>query len=362
MKIRCILFKIFILFLLSGPCSPSQAYGQAYHELKREVSKILYLDAQVDFKQSPALIIGIYNKGQTYNFSFAAEGADTLSSDQLFGIGEVGHLFIALLCHQLENLEKISLEESIISIDTTVQWLKNFTLNDLINHSAAFPPLPNNLATDWESYSSEDLSKWMIKGRPQIDPDLDYQFSNLHYVLLQTYLEQSSGQSLDSLLINLKDKGLILSHTQTYDGQQTLNQGLGKNGRTVSPIPPKVYNGAKGMISNLEDLMIFIDWMIKDYQANSGSSYWEAQRPINAPKKKRDLYAGQGWHIIKFKKFPAIFLHTGTAYGHRAYIAMVPETQTGVVVLSNSPHGLNGFGFSVLRMLNNNWKIRKKSR
>ena len=118
MKIRCISLKIFIVLLLSGPCYLIQAYGQAYHELKREVSKILYLDAQIDFEQTPALIIGIYNKGQTYNFSFAAEGADTLSADQLFGIGELGHLFIALICHQLENLERISLAESIIAVDS----------------------------------------------------------------------------------------------------------------------------------------------------------------------------------------------------------------------------------------------------
>jgi CubicO group peptidase (beta-lactamase class C family) len=75
----------------------------------------------------------------------------------------------------------------------------------------------------------------------------------------------------------------------------------------------------------------------------------------------RNTWAAMGWHVLRHRKRPDIVTHTGSTAGHRATIAFVKETKTGVVILSNSPFGHNGLEFSILRMLNDDWK-RKAER
>jgi len=41
-------------------------------------------------------------------------------------------------------------------------------------------------------------------------------------------------------------------------------------------------------------------------------------------------------------------------------MGFVSESETGVVILANSPHSMNGLGLLILRMINNNWKRPKK--
>ena len=66
---------------------------------------------------------------------------------------------------------------------------------------------------------------------------------------------------------------------------------------------------------------------------------------------------GIGWHIVRPKKrYYNIISHRGTGVGHQVYVAFIPETQTGIVVLSNSRNSLEGLGFYLLKMVNNNWK------
>ncbi|MCB0684024.1 MAG: hypothetical protein KDC32_24430, partial [Saprospiraceae bacterium] len=60
----------------------------------------------------------------------------------------------------------------------------------------------------------------------------------------------------------------------------------------------------------------------------------------------------------RLKKYYPVWLHTGATSGCRAYVALVPQTRTGVIVLSNSPYGLGGLGWQLLRMLNHDWKKR----
>jgi CubicO group peptidase (beta-lactamase class C family) len=65
---------------------------------------------------------------------------------------------------------------------------------------------------------------------------------------------------------------------------------------------------------------------------------------------------GKAWHVIKENKHTNICLATGTTAGHSAFVAFVPETRTGVVILTNSRLIAGKMGLAVLRILNENWK------
>ncbi|MCB0642370.1 MAG: beta-lactamase family protein [Phaeodactylibacter sp.] len=356
---RSIYSCIFLWVVGAGPL----LQAQSYEDLKAEIQKILYLDAAVDFVQTPGLIIGGWHEGQQFQYSFGytdTEQSDTLKGESLFCIGEVSQLFTALLAHQLERAGQIGLKDSLVQVSIKKSSLNQLIISDLINHKAALPTLPNNQADGPEAYTSKDLEQWFQSGDCASDPDLDYRFSNLHYALLQYELEARTDNPLQQLFEQHLFTEIKLPDTRVFSGAEALSQGYSQAGIVVDPKPFQAYQGAKGMISTMDDLLQFSRWLLDNYGNAAWSPYWAKNQLKAGPQIKKRLYAGQGWHIFDIRKFPAIWLHTGTANGHRAFIGIVPETQTAVVVLSNSPHGLNGFGFLVLRMLNNNWKLKAK--
>ena len=108
---------------------------------------------------------------------------------------------------------------------------------------------------------------------------------------------------------------------------------------------------ALGMKSCAADLLEFT----KNNMAE-GSPFGTIHLPRHPSGIQKNTWAAMGWHVLRHRKRPDIVTHTGSTAGHRATIAFVKETKTGVVILSNSPFGHNGLEFSILRMLNKDWK------
>jgi hypothetical protein len=69
-------------------------------------------------------------------------------------------------------------------------------------------------------------------------------------------------------------------------------------------------------------------------------------------------YIAGGWHIVKSKKWYNVLTHSGMSSGHHAYISIVPETRTGVIILANSVIGTEDLSFLILKMINHSWKRR----
>ena len=67
------------------------------------------------------------------------------------------------------------------------------------------------------------------------------------------------------------------------------------------------------------------------------------------------LSVATGWHLINMNQFN-IVTHSGKTSGHSAFVGMVRETKTAVIVLANSSLGTEDLGMQILRMINFNWK------
>ena len=74
------------------------------------------------------------------------------------------------------------------------------------------------------------------------------------------------------------------------------------------------------------------------------------------PSYNEKLFYSSGWHGIKINKKTKALINNGNTSGHSAFIGMVPENRTAVVVLSNSAFGTKDLGLLILRMINYNWK------
>lgn len=67
------------------------------------------------------------------------------------------------------------------------------------------------------------------------------------------------------------------------------------------------------------------------------------------------LSVSMGWHNINKNHFN-IVMHTGMTSGHSAFVGMVRETKTAVVIFANSSLGTQDLGLQILRLINYNWK------
>ena len=70
-------------------------------------------------------------------------------------------------------------------------------------------------------------------------------------------------------------------------------------------------------------------------------SMLEVRRPTANP----NLEIALAWHMLKGDGSEMIW-HNGGTGGYRSYLALLPEADVGVVILSNSAHSVDALGLA----------------
>jgi beta-lactamase class C len=129
--------------------------------------------------------------------------------------------------------------------------------------------------------------------------------------------------------------------------------GYDRAKRTTKPWSFTSFKASESLKSTNEDMCKFIKANLSISNTNLDSLFSNNFESKNISFNDR-LFISMGWHIIKAKDLN-IITHTGKTSGHTTFIGFVRETNTGVVVSSNSAFGSEDLGMLVLRMLNFNW-------
>ncbi|MBR9920881.1 MAG: beta-lactamase family protein [Bacteroidetes bacterium] len=342
------IFRIVLFVCLSANASLLQAQDGAL--LRKEVDKLVYLDAQIKFERTPVFLMGVIWQDSTFFLGYSSEENDSIpipGPESLFEIGEVSQLFLAELALQLLDPE--------MSIGDPLSLDSDLTVDQLLSHHSGIPRfLPHfgdkekSTNDPFANLTYEDVTDWLDNSA--FDEKPGYLFSSLNYVLLARLLEANQELSYDSLLRQRLLDPLNLSDTGFDFADSLLVPGLDKGQQPAAPWSISDMSPAQGLKSSAGDLCQFIRYLMEN---NRFESLEAIQKPTGIRKNTRISY---GWHVLRQKRYYPIFLHSGATSGYRCYVAVVPETETAVVVLSNSVYGLGGIGFLTLRMLNNYWK------
>lgn len=344
--------SLLLLFLVSALL----LNAQDYQSLKKEIDKLVYLDAQIDFERSPAFIVGVIWGDSTFYFSYGSILADSVllpEKHHQFEIGEVSQLFAAELYFQMASSKQLDSEAAIDHYfeESTAQ----FPVAGLLNHTSGiskflpnFGDLETNTQDPYESVNSDQLID-LLKSDIPLQSGA-YQFSNLNYGLLGLILEQESNMAYSDLLNYSIIEPLGLQQTSIEPIDSLLITGYDKAHRATDPWKSSALSPALGLKSSVQDLCKFLRFQLE----TDRHSFLE-EKAIETGIRK-NTFASWGWHLLQQKRYYPIFVQSGATSGYRAYIAVVPQTKTAVVVLSNSAYGLGGIGFMTLRMLNNYWK------
>ncbi len=344
--------------------------------VKAMIDKLFRYEVEIDFKQTPAMTIGVIMEDSSYTFHYGTlaltEKSPAPNDKTEFEIGSVTKVFTATLLAQAIIEGKIKLTDTVEKHLPAGYKLPEFNkmpirFLDLATHTAGLPKFPYNIGNKedglnnlYKNYTDDDERQFLATYRLRNAPFEKYSYSHLGYdILAQALVNIYKSDSYESLLQEKICKPLNLSDTRiNLDSMQKLRlpKGYSMIGQPVAPWEFHSFEGSLGLKSTVTDLLKWIRFQFDT------PSEWHAQLALTRTEQhkadKEGIMSALGWHSVKIiKKFPNVIVHSGATDGFRCYTAFVPETRTAVIILSNSERPLNGLGGLILQMLNYNWKI-----
>jgi CubicO group peptidase (beta-lactamase class C family) len=352
-------------------------YGFAFaqnRKLEKQVSK--YIEYEINMYENTGIIVGIIDGDSVYVYSFGEkekEKKEKLTDSTMFDIGSMTKVFTASLLQILVDEGKIDYEKTLVDyLDKTTlnPSLHNITIQQLATHTSGLPRLPTNFSEQdkdpnnpFAHYRKEDFDLFL--NDYNLFTSSTYLYSHVNYALIERVIESVENKTFETVMNEKMLQPLGLNNT-TYEltklQHNRLSPGYLLTGETAPETLFNSFYGAVGLKSEMNDLIKFVQYNLKVGEEGSdleSSLFKTHEFQVNTGIKKY-IDTGIGWHIVRPKrKFYNVISHRGTSVGHQAYIAFVPETKTGVIVLANSRNSLEGFGYFMLKMINNNWKRKK---
>lgn len=347
---------------------PGLAQGQVRDHFEREIGKIIAFDAEIDFERTPGLVVGLVWEDSSFLFPYGVaslEDSSLISGDLGFELGELTQVFTAALVVKLSKKGIVDLDAPVsemLGLDAIDANAGQITLRQCLNHTSGLPRFPPDFGElehspedPYANYSKDHLLEFFRGIEMPSPPPRPYAFSNINYALLEIALEKALRKPFSE---TIKDELLLpleLSQTGIQIDSLRFAQGYSQSGKPAPLLNPASHQAAFGLKSTPGDLLRWMHFLLHP------SPEWAAvfselyALPVPTGIRKNTL-AGYGWHIFYPKKKVRVLVHTGSTGGYMAYMAIVPETKTGVFVLANSPYGVRGLGLLVLGMLNNGFK------
>ncbi|MEO1518652.1 MAG: serine hydrolase domain-containing protein [Bacteroidota bacterium] len=351
-----------------------QARAQDRQQLQKEIEKIIYYDTNIQLEKNPGYVIGVIIGDSTYVYSYGSVTKDSVQlpdEHTLFEIGGMTKVFTAALVDQLVG-------EGLLQYDSTLNHYlpaayrnpdcASITLRQLVHHSSGLPRMPLEFGSlekednnPYAHYSKRNLLDFYkdYLGPTGVD---QYLYSNLGYALLEQAIEQTTQKEFERVLqakilqpLGLRETAVALS----ADQKLRLARGYANSGKPTQPWVFPSFAASEGLKSSVADLLIFLRANLSSQAALDFQALHQIGLPTGITP---DSYAAIGWHVIKMRKRPEVVLHPGSTSGYRSFMGFVKETQTAVVVLSNSEYGTGGLGQLVLRMLNQGRKKKRRYR
>ena len=361
-----------IIILFSFLCMAIYGNAQMEENLKEQIDKIILYDTQIKLSETPGIMIGVKVQDSIYYFGYGSTTKDSVNlpdENTLFEIGGLTTIFTGSLVSVLAEEGTLDLEASFNSYlpkNENNASTESITINQLLTHTSGMPRMPHEFGVKeieqnnpYAHYTYNDLMEFYRDYIPFVDKKKkdNYLYSHLNFALLERTIQRVMKKGYENALLekiltplNMTDTRVALSSEQ----KKRLSAGYSVSGMKTPMWKFKSFEASVGLKSTAKDLMAFANAHIGD-DSGFSSTFAATHIPQSKTALNKRVRAGRGWHIVKSKKFHDIIVHTGNTDGHRSYLAFVKESETAVVVLMNSERSLEGLGYMILKMINNNW-------
>jgi len=357
-----------LLFLCFG-CQPEMTFPVEGNTVDEIVNS--YIQSPVN----AGVAIGTIKNGnvKTYLYGTAEKSTNqSIDNDTIFEIGSITKVFTTALLADMESDGLLSLNdpvEDFIDIQIPEYNGQKMTLYHLATHTAGFPPAPSNLYSTepiafleqlqnpYKNYTENNLYEYLIQFDPSYPFGTKIEYSNTGIALLGKVLEEVSEMPYQQLLQERVLEPLDMNKTSmflNFEDNQTWAQGYNQSGVATPHWEFQAIAPAGAICSTLSDMLIFLKANIDQDYSSISEPLAECHTPqFEGPYKDYEKFTvGLGWIILPLEETEKIMVwHNGGTGGFRSFLGFVKETETGVIVLSNSACSVDDIGRAVLKLL-----------
>ena len=245
------------------------------------------------------------------------------------------------------------------------------TFCDLAAHISGLPHSPkewfkwkaigkNKLGNDFKDFTIEKYFTRLQSLKLEYVPGTKYIHSDFGIALLGNAMSKISGLSYEQLLTQELLKPLGMENTRLTFPQDTELQivpGHNRKGRQVASWNFDAMAPAAGLKTSMKDLLTFVNANLNPPSKKFENAFAETQQSkvnVMFGKGGRFTSMGYGWYtstLTEESNLPVVWINGGTG-GFRSFIGFIKDTNTAVVILSNSANGVDEMGFEILELLN----------
>ncbi len=320
-----------------------------------------HMKALSDRGLNRAMVVGIVNpEGKRYLFEGTFREGDTrkVNARTVFEISSLTELFTSLMVVDLAQKGEFDLKATASQYLTEDLTLPKFeeeeiTLRHLLLHTSGLPRLPDNLEPEnrqnpFVDYTEKALGQFLGKYELKAGPGKSFKPSRVGYGLLGIALEKQTGETFEELVqtricspLEMKNTSISLNEVQRY------NLARGHQGETQMPHwDMMLFAGSGGLRSDTKDMLRFVEANL-GLTDNPLSPAMNLSHKIALASDDSDLAVATGWVVLK-REETLIYYRSGLTGGHASFAGFRKDTQTGVVIMSNSASSVEDIGIYLL--------------
>ncbi|BDD12339.1 hypothetical protein FUAX_47710 (plasmid) [Fulvitalea axinellae] len=308
-----------------------------------EQAKIIFKSAKT-FPNGSEFSIAIIRRNKKPEFYGIRKENDTVNTvinkKSIFEIGSISKTFTATLLADLSVNGKLNLNDPLKDfVDLGENDSLGITLTHLANHTSGLPRLPSNLIlwfadpkNPYKNYGEKDLKNYLA-GKIELTtkPGEKSAYSNLGFGLLGYVLTTKENKTYEELLTKtiFKKYGMPNTTTDRNKVKADLVAGRDPSGEIVPNWDLNVMEGAGAILSNVVDLSKYVT-----------AHFNPSDRVLSLTRKptfriKSDMEIALSWFVLDKGELGKWIWHNGGTGGYSSSLALSPENEYGVVVLTN---------------------------
>lgn len=302
------------------------------------------------------LAVGVIRDGEVYErfFGTTRRGGDTVPDGKtLFGIGSLTKTFAAALLAEAVHEHVVRLDDPVVEYLRGVPpggpAKRSITLLELADHGSG---IPRAARANGRRLTYRDMNAELATRHLEFAPGHGYLYSNLAFGFLgEAEMHAFHAGSWAHLVKSRITRPLGMPDTmvKVNPGKRArLAHSYFKNGREA-PFHRPVYPGdqaAGAIVSDLDDMMTYLSWMMGTGPTSPGAAELDAIRPLlltpHNPTKRPGMEVGLAWQMSDLPDGRILVEKDGLALGFVSWVGYIEASDVGVVVLGNSRSGWIG--------------------
>lgn len=269
-----------------------------------------------------------------------------ITANTVYDIGSTTKVFVSLIILQLIEENKISLDSKLGLYTEIKPEYSDITIVELLTHTSGIPDYISNPSKDLlEAYepNSDKVLSYSLLLQSSLDKKStskrgEWNYSNTNYLLLGKIIEEISGNTLGFELRNRIFEPNNMENTYYMPERKMITiENIATGYQLGNPMSNDKfyysYNSAGGIISTLEDMYKFADYLLSNQEINQELRSYATDCLIETTMKTQ---YGLGIIISEDVMNQPMFGHGGTSFGFKSEWWLSPNTGEILIFYGNS--------------------------